>query len=115
MGVHHGLAQLIGGRTGISHGLANAIILSHALRFNLEAIGPAAHRIGEALGDPDDPPGAVDRLRQRLDLPGRLSEVGVAEEDLEAVVKASQSSPSVRSNPRRVGEEEAREVLEAAY
>lgn len=115
MGVHHGLAQLVGGRTGISHGLANAIILSHALRFNLEAIGDSALRIGEALGDPDDPAGAVDRLRQRLGLPARLSEVGVGEEDLDAVAKASQSSPGVRSNPRPVGEEEAREVLEAAY
>ena len=27
MGVHHGLAQLVGGRTGIPHGLANAIVL----------------------------------------------------------------------------------------
>jgi len=89
--------------------------LSHALRFNLEAIGDSAPRIGEALGDADDPAGAVDRLRQRLGLPGRLSEVGVSEEDIDVVAKASQSSPGVRSNPRRVGEDEAREVLEAAY
>src|SRR4029077_19342704 len=34
MGVHHGLAQLLGGRTGIPHGLANAVILPHAVRFN---------------------------------------------------------------------------------
>lgn len=115
MGIHHGLAQLVGGRTGISHGLANAILLSHALRFNLEAIGPAAGQLGEALGDEDDPAGAVDRLRERIGLPARLSEAGVTEEDLEAVVRASQSSPSVRANPRRVGEDEAREVLEAAF
>ncbi|MGH9187026.1 MAG: iron-containing alcohol dehydrogenase family protein, partial [Acidimicrobiales bacterium] len=38
MGVHHGLAQLVGGRTGIPHGLANAVILAHALRFNAEAV-----------------------------------------------------------------------------
>ena len=37
MGVHHGLSQLLGGRTGIAHGLANAILLTHALRFNAEA------------------------------------------------------------------------------
>src|SRR6185437_2126217 len=33
MGVHHGLAQMVGGRTGIAHGLANALILAHAVRF----------------------------------------------------------------------------------
>src|SRR5437588_6574540 len=33
MGVHHGLSQLIGGRTGMAHGLANAVLLAHAVRF----------------------------------------------------------------------------------
>ena len=33
MGVHHGLSQLVGGRTGIAHGLANAMILPHAMRL----------------------------------------------------------------------------------
>ena len=34
MGVHHGLAQLVGGRTGIPHGLANAIVLPAAMAYN---------------------------------------------------------------------------------
>ena len=114
MGVHHGLAQLVGGRTGIPHGLANAVILAHALRFNVDAIGPAAARIGRALGDEDDPVGAVDRLRQRLGLPATLAEVGVGPEDLAAVARASQANRSVQANPRPVGEEDAREILEAA-
>ena len=45
MGVHHGLAQLVGGRTGIPHGLANAMILPHAIRFNADAV-PDGHRAG---------------------------------------------------------------------
>src|SRR5438132_5455787 len=64
MGVHHGLAQLVGGRTGIPHGLANAVLLAHAVRFTAVAVPDAAARLGEALGDGDDPAGAVDRLRQ---------------------------------------------------
>src|SRR5438477_10175851 len=60
MGVHHGLAQLVGGRTGMAHGLANAIVLSHAMRFNAEAVPDELRRIGEALGEPDDPARAVD-------------------------------------------------------
>jgi alcohol dehydrogenase class IV len=114
MGVHHGLAQLVGGRTGIPHGLANAIILTHALRWNADAVPEAAWRIGAALGDPDDPAGAVDRLRERLGLPGGLSEVGATADDIDAVVRMSSSSPSVRANPRPVGEDDARAILEAA-
>src|SRR5207244_4266197 len=49
MGVHHGLAQLIGGRTGMPHGLANAIVLEHAMRFNADAVPDELRRIGAAL------------------------------------------------------------------
>ena len=115
MGVHHGLAQLVGGRTGIPHGLANAVILPHAMRFNADAVAPEMSRIGEALGDPGDPAGAVDRLVRRLDLPTRLSESGVTADDLDAVVRLSQSSPAVQMNPRPVSEDDARAILEAAF
>lgn len=115
VGVHHGLAQLLGGRTGMPHGLANALILPHAVRFNLPAVGDAAASVGAALGDPGDPAGACEALRERLGLPSRLSECGVSEEDLEAVVRLSQSSPSVRANPRPVSEADARAILEAAW
>ena len=114
MGVGHGLAQLVGGRTGMPHGLANAVLLAHALRFTAEAVPEEAARVGEALGDRHDPSGAIDRLRSRLGLPGRLSECGMGEEDLDAVVRMSQGSPSVRANPRPVEEEDARAILEAA-
>ncbi|MBV9410913.1 MAG: iron-containing alcohol dehydrogenase [Acidimicrobiia bacterium] len=115
MGVHHGLAQLVGGRTGISHGMANAIVLAHAMRFNAAAVPDDMRRIGEALGDPADPAGAVDRLLERLGLPSRLSDVGVTDEDLDAVVRLSQSNYSVQSNPRPVSEDDARAILEAAF
>jgi maleylacetate reductase len=115
MGVHHGLAQLLGGRTGIPHGLANAVILPHAVAFNAEAVPDELRRIGEALGDPDDPAGAVARLRDRLGLPARLSDCGVQESDLEAVARLSQESQPVKANPRPVSEADARAILEAAF
>src|SRR5438105_3348003 len=83
MGVHHGLAQLVGGRTGISHGLANAVILAHAMRFNAGAVPTDMRRIGQALGDADDPAGAVDRLVQRLGLPTALTDCGVTDEGID--------------------------------
>ena len=115
MGVHHGLAQLIGGRTGISHGLANAVVLAHAVRFNAEAVPEEMARIGDALGDPEDPGGAVDRLRERLGLPGSLADCGVTIDDLDAVARMSGANPSVSANPRPVSEDDARAILAAAY
>jgi maleylacetate reductase len=115
MGVQHGLAQLLGGRTGIAHGLAHALLLSHALRFNMEAAPDDAERIGTALGDPDDPAGAIDRLRERLGLPGSLADCGVTIDDLDAVARMSGGNAAVQANPRPVAEDDARAILAAAY
>ena len=45
MGVHHGLSQLVGGRTGIPHGLANAILLTHSIAFNAETVPDEVGRL----------------------------------------------------------------------
>ncbi len=113
MGVHHGLSQLVGGRTGIPHGLANAILLTHSIAFNAETVPDEVGRLSAALGA--EAAGAVDALRSGIGLPGRLSEVGVDEADLEAVARLSQSNANVGRNPRPVSEEDARAILQAAY
>ena len=120
MGAHHGLSQLVGGRTGIPHGLANAVLLAHVMRFNAQAVPAEMARVAEALGAPGDGGGeaaaaVVDGLRQRLGLPGRLSECGVGEDDLDAVARLAEGNRNVAANPRRVGPEEARSILEAAF
>jgi len=115
MGVHHGLSQLLGGRTGIPHGLANAIVLAHAVRFNAEAVPKAIERIGMSLGDAGDPAGAIGRLRERVGIPGRLSECGVTEDDLDAVARMAEGNANVRANPRPVSESDARALLEACF
>ena len=115
MGVHHGLAQLLGGRTGIPHGLANAVILPHAMRFNADVVPLELHRIGLALGDPEDAASAVARLVERLGLPTRLSGCGVTEEDVDVVARMAEGNRSVAANPRPVGIEDARAILLAAF
>jgi maleylacetate reductase len=115
MGVHHGLSQLVGGRTGIPHGLANAMILPHAIRYNADVAHEELRRLGEAIGAPDDPAGAVADLVKRLGLPSGLGECGVTLDDLDAVARLSQSSHNVRNNIRPVNEDEARGILAAAY
>jgi alcohol dehydrogenase class IV len=114
MGVHHGLAQLVGARAGIPHGLANAVLLPHAMRFNGPDVPEAMQRLATAFGVPRDPAGAVQQLAARLGLPSRLSECGVSDADLVAVAEAAGRNRSVRANPRPVGEAEALALLAAA-
>lgn len=115
MGLHHGLAQLVGGRTGVPHGMANAVLLAHVVRFNAVAVPAEVDRIGTALGDPDDAAGAIDRLRERLGLPAGLAALGVREDDLEAVARMAPGSAAVARNPRPVSEDDALDVLRAAW
>jgi len=114
MGVHHGLAQLVGGRTGISHGLANAIVLPASMAYNAEVAPEALAALAHAMGV-DDPTGAVIALVERLGLPTRLRDAGVAAEDLDAVARLSQSNVNVRANPRAVSEGDARAILESVF
>lgn len=115
MGVHHGLAQLVGGRSGIAHGLANAVLLAHSIRFNAPAVPEEVRRIGVALGDADAPADAVDRLRAGLGLPATLRDAGVAHDELEVVARLSQSNHNVARNPRPVSEADALAILQAAW
>ena len=115
MGVHHGLSQLLGGRTGMPHGLANALLLAHVIRFNADAVPGEIGRIGIVLGNADDAAGAVDALRQRIGLPAGLSDCGVTDEDIEAVARMAEGNPNVRANPRAVTEADAKDILEAAF
>ena len=50
MALHHGLCHVLGGSAGVPHGIANSIILPHAMRFNLETtalqLAPAAEAMG---------------------------------------------------------------------
>ncbi len=116
MGVHHGLAQLVGGRTGIAHGLANAVILAHAVRFNADAVPDALARLAAAFGREDgDAARAIDELRARVGLPARLSQCGVGAEDIEAVAALSSSNATVAKNPKPVSADDARAILRAAF
>jgi maleylacetate reductase len=117
MGVHHGLAQLVGGRTGISHGLANAIILPHTIRYNADAAPDALAALRDAmsLDEGDEVADSIEALVERLGLPTRLSDVGVTDEDLEAVARLSQGNPNVQANPKPVSEADALKLLEDAF
>jgi maleylacetate reductase len=110
MGVHHGLAQLVGGRTGIPHGLANAIILPAAIGYNADVCAEPIARLAAEVGT-DDLAAAVADLAARVGLPARLGEAGVTEDDVDAVARMSQSSFGIRANPRPVAEDDAAAIL----
>jgi maleylacetate reductase len=115
MGAHHGLAQQLGPRAGISHGLANALLLPHVIEFNLPAVPLELGRVGAALGDEADPAAAVRELEARAGLPSRLRDVVAERPDFAALAEVAPRNPTVGRNPRPVSEADALALLEAVW
>jgi alcohol dehydrogenase class IV len=108
------LAQLLGGRCGVGHGAAVALVLPSVLRFNADALGPRMEQIGGIVGT-SDIAAAVEGLRAELGLPAGLSALGVGDDDIAAVARLGQQHPAWRANPRPLGEADVVALLEAAY
>lgn len=114
MGLHHGLGHVLGGTAGVPHGVANSIILPHAMRFNLDATAPQLAQVAEAMGVVS--PGqnveeaaeaaaqAVYNLVAQLNLPQRLRDVGIQEADLPHLAEVALKSSAVQSNPKPITE-----------
>jgi alcohol dehydrogenase class IV len=121
MGLHHGLCHVLGGSAGVPHGVANAIILPHAMRFNLDVTAPFLGQVAEAMDVtlPTQSDGskaeaaiqAVERLIGQLGLPQRLREVGVAEADLPQLAQLALKSSAVQQNPKPLVEAAQAEAI----
>jgi alcohol dehydrogenase len=126
MAIHHGLCHVLGGTAGVAHGAANAIMLPHAMRFNLPAAAAQLTQAAEAMGletkgQSDEAAAeaavqAVYALVGRLGLPQRLRDVGVNETDLPRLAETALTSSAVQSNPRSVtGAAEIEAIFRAAW
>jgi maleylacetate reductase len=120
MALHHGICHVLGGTAGVPHGVANSIILPHALRFNLDATASELAQAAEAMSIATDGRSSraaaeeaiqrVDHLIAQLHLPRRLREAGVKEDELPRLADLALQSRAVQSNPRPV--QEAAPLLE---
>lgn len=125
MALHHGLCHVLGGSAGVGHGTANAIILPHAMRFNLQVATTELARVAEALGavtptstQTDMALAAieyVDELIRRVGLPQKLREVGVHETALPDLARLALNNSAVKNNPRPATEVELEAIFRAAY
>ena len=112
MGLHHGLCHVLGGSANIPHGIANNIILPHAIRFNAEVTAPQLLPAAEAMGLPvngSNPKIVMEALAQkiheligRMNLPQRLRDVGVSEADLPRLAQLAFQNRTVQNNPKPI-------------
>ena len=121
----HALAYPLGGVFHLPHGLSNALVLPHVLRFNAEAAAPHYAALAEALlpgvqGDHHAKTAAFIRHLQDLitatGLPMLLRDHGVDEASLPRLASdAMQQTRLLINNPREVAEADALAIYQQAY
>jgi alcohol dehydrogenase class IV len=126
LGSVHAMSHPAGAQFGVPHGVANAIHLPHVIRFNAEGGPDIADRyrdIGELFaletGGSDAEAGDalathISELTARLGLPTRLSQVGVPESGIPALVEGAMGDGTTLLNPREAGEEDYAELYRRA-
>ena len=114
LGLNTATCHHVGGLYNVPHGEANAILLPHTMRYNLDACADRQRLIAEAMGVAtprmsDAEAGlaaadAVDGLCRALALPRTLQEVDVPEEGLAAIAAATLHDRSLRTNPKPIAD-----------
>ncbi|MCP2138355.1 alcohol dehydrogenase class IV [Rhizobium sp. SLBN-94] len=123
----HALAYPIGGSFHIPHGLSNALVLPHVLRFNApDAAGIYAEIAADAFPDLASEQSSQGRcaafierlasLSEKLGLQPRLRDVGIGEEHLAGMARdAMKQTRLLVNNPRDVSEADALTIYRAAW
>ena len=123
LGLAHGVAAALGIEAGVPHGLACAVLLPVAMRFNLPHRPEDFAQLGEWLsGRGHESPSAaaeagvqaVESLLSELGIPRRLRELGVARERLPELARQSRGN-SLSGNPVPVEPDVLLRVLEEVW
>lgn len=118
----HALAYPLQGQFRITHGIANSLLLPYVMEFNALSNLSKFAKIAEALGEPISglsPRSAAAKsaeacmlLSQDVGIPKKLTDVGIMQEHIDALVEGAMLvTRLLANNPRQVRPEDARAIL----
>ena len=125
LGIVHAMALPLSALFHVPHGIANAILLPHGMRFNhladMTGFAAIARALGcETTGLSDEGAAlaavvAVEALADDVGVPRRMSEVGVVREEIARMVEDAMPSAHLKVNPREVTREDVVALYRGAY
>lgn len=126
LGVVHGMAHPLSAFYDTPHGVANAVLLPYVMAFNAPYTGEKFREIARAMGvkgvdemsEEEYRKAAIDAVKQLskdVGIPQTLKEIGVKEEDLDALADAAMADVCTGGNPRPCKKELVLEVYKTAY
>lgn len=124
LGLAHAMSHPLGGMYNLPHGLCNALLLPHVVRFNLDQASDKFSDLAVALGagkpwrsgreNGESLVRALFNLAREIELPSSLADIGVRAESLPALAKEAMSEAIGRNNPRPYEEQQVLELYRAA-
>lgn len=125
LGINHALAHALGSHFDVPHGVANAVLLPHVMRFNLESAPEAYRELARAMGmevsglsagqAAEKAVEAVEGLLASLPLPRTLRELGIPPTSVESLAAEAFLNTRMRSsNPRETVLEDLVGILRQA-
>lgn len=126
LGVVHGMAHPLSAFYDTPHGVANAVLLPYVMEFNAEYTGEKFREIARAMGvtgvdhmsQAEYRKAAVEAVKQLskdVHIPQTLKEIGVKEEDLDALADAAMADVCTGGNPRPCSKELVLTVYRTAF
>lgn len=121
----HALSYPLGGEFHIPHGLSNAILLPSVMKFNAPAAMKRYAKVAVACGitagrsDEETAQRGVDfiyRLAEAVGIPDKLTALGIPQTAVDGMAKAAmQVQRLLKNNPRKVTEQDARDIYNSLY
>jgi len=118
LGVVHSCAHALSTVADLHHGLANGIMISHALPFNAETEPERFERMAANLGLAPSVEAWfhwLNALRAEIGMPHRLGDVKVGPEHLQALVEVALADACHASNPRPCSREDFVNIFQGAF
>ena len=126
LGIVHSMAHPLGAWYDTPHGVANAVLLPYVMEYNADATGEKYRDIAKAMGvantenmtEAEYRKAAVDAVKalsKKVGIPEKLHEVGVKEEDLEALARDAFNDVCTGGNPKDTSIEEILEIYKTAF
>ena len=125
LGIVHSMAHSLGAYFDTPHGIANAILLPHVLRFNGQVCPELFRNMGKAFGlnmeylsdeeAVNKVVNAVQELSRKLNIPQTLKEVGIPEDKLRTLAEQAINDPCTPGNPREVTVDAIEKIYREAY
>jgi alcohol dehydrogenase class IV len=119
LGVTHSFAHALSAVADLHHGLANGLMIEHALRFNLEAAPEKFRVMAQTIGLEEATGEAFLRwlgdVKRRIGIPGGPVEAGVSAAEVDRLADLAFADSCHLNNPRPCSAEDIRRIWREAF